>query len=131
MPIPPQLEDKGVEIGEVSAPMVEIGDLRRLFEEARKSEYEARQGLAVLIEILNLLPVGVKLQGSDGRFLLLNEAAAIEIVDPRGVSTDASRLTEFITEQLSQGHCKRFALQSRVRRSQRNASLAALVNVVY
>ena len=85
-----------------------------MFEEAQKSEYEARQGLAVLIEILNLLPVGVKLQGSDGRFLLLNEAAAIEFVDPRGVSTDASHLTEFITEQLSQGHCKRFALQSRI-----------------
>jgi c-di-GMP phosphodiesterase Gmr len=57
------------------AGIVELDTLR---EETQTSNCEARQGLVVLDEILNQLPVGVRVQAKDGKILYANETAATQ-----------------------------------------------------
>src|SRR5438876_4715964 len=50
--------------------------LRGLTEELRRNEQDALARAHLLSTIVNVLPVAVTVQGGDGRFMLINDAAA-------------------------------------------------------
>jgi c-di-GMP phosphodiesterase Gmr len=54
----------------------ESARLRRLLDEAKRSERDARRAVGLLNSIFNLLPIGVSVQSEDGVVVLENVAAA-------------------------------------------------------
>jgi c-di-GMP phosphodiesterase Gmr len=54
----------------------ESAHLRRLLDEAKRSEADARRAVRLLTGIFNLLPVGVSAQSEDGAVVLENDMAA-------------------------------------------------------
>jgi c-di-GMP phosphodiesterase Gmr len=59
-----------------SAPAGENAHLRRLLDEAKRSESDARRAVGLLNSIFNALPVGVSVQSEDGAVVFENDAAA-------------------------------------------------------
>jgi c-di-GMP phosphodiesterase Gmr len=51
-------------------------ELRRLLDEARRDQQDARRAVGLLSSIIDLLPVGVTVQSEDGTLVLANEMAA-------------------------------------------------------
>ena len=62
---------------------------------------DARRGLAILDEIINLLPVGLTVQAEDGRYLLANEAATTWLRGPEAAETKAWSRTAVAEESLA------------------------------
>src|SRR5262245_28465200 len=52
--------------------------LRRLIDELQHSEQDARQRADLLSTIVNVLPVGVRVEAEDGRLMLVNDVAAAQ-----------------------------------------------------
>lgn len=50
--------------------------LRRLVEESRKAEQEARQALCLLVQMINVMPVGLTVHSEEGKTLLSNRMAS-------------------------------------------------------
>jgi cyclic di-GMP phosphodiesterase Gmr len=100
-PVQPQPEDGQSTIGGMQTLLAESLQLRRLLDNARQNEREARQGLAVLNEIVNLLPVGVTLQAENGSFLFANNAAAEQFAAPGETLTEASCSSPPLSEEAS------------------------------
>jgi diguanylate cyclase (GGDEF)-like protein len=102
MSIPPQSEDDHAATGQRPSALAETVDPLRLLN-------VARQGLIVLDEIINLLPVGVAVQGADGAFLLVNEAAAVHWRAPADAVTDTPPASAFSAEMKTSNPRKGFA----------------------
>ena len=49
--------------------------LRRLVEDSRKAEQEARQALCLLVQMINMIPVGLTVHSEEGKTLLSNRMA--------------------------------------------------------
>src|ERR1700722_5514572 len=64
---------------------------------------DARRGLAILDEIINLLPVGLTVQAEDGRYLLANEAATTWLRAPAAAETKASWSRNAVAEKSAPG----------------------------
>lgn len=68
----------------------EIARLQQLVEQSKRSEQSARRSHRLLQELLDHLPIGVTVQDTDGRFVLVNATAAANLATPADVLTGAS-----------------------------------------
>jgi cyclic di-GMP phosphodiesterase Gmr len=98
-PIPPPPDNGQVEIRGSLAPSADCLHLVHLLEKAQAGENEARQGLAILHEIVNLLPVGVTLQAENGNFLFANDAASAQFAPPAQALIEASPSSHSISQE--------------------------------
>src|SRR5262249_32137485 len=64
--------------------------LPMLTEQLRRSEQKAQRNADLLNEIVNLLPVSLMVQDEDGKFMLVNDAAAADLGRPADVLVGAS-----------------------------------------
>ena len=60
---------------ELIAEPTDCEGLRRLVEESRKAEQEARQALRLLVQMINVIPVGLTVHSEEGKTLLSNRTA--------------------------------------------------------
>jgi diguanylate cyclase (GGDEF)-like protein/PAS domain S-box-containing protein len=68
----------------------EIGRLHELVEQLKRNEQVARRGKRLIEELLDHLPIGVTVQDTSGRFILVNATAAANLATPADVLTGAS-----------------------------------------
>ena len=76
----------------------EIARLRELVEQLRRGEQGARKDNQLLQELVDHLPIGVTVQDTNGRFVLVNATAAANLATPADVLTGASP-GDFLTEE--------------------------------
>jgi diguanylate cyclase (GGDEF)-like protein/PAS domain S-box-containing protein len=73
--------------------------LHTLTEQLRRSEHKAQRNAGLLKEIVDLLPVSLVVQDDEGRFLIVNDAAAADIGRPAEVLLGASPADFLSAEQ--------------------------------
>ncbi len=68
----------------------EIARLHELIEQLKRNDQTARRGKRLIEELLDHLPIGVTVQDTSGRFVLVNATAAANLATPADVLTGAS-----------------------------------------
>jgi c-di-GMP phosphodiesterase Gmr len=88
----------------------QVQELRRLLDLSEQSSKDARQGVRLLYQILDALPVGLTLQSYDGRLLFANDTAATQIASLTPSSLPI--LESEVTAELLQRHQRTELLSS-------------------
>ena len=68
----------------------EVERLQTSLDQLKRSEQTARRGKRLMEELLDHLPIGVTVQDTNGRFILVNATAAANLATPADVLTGAS-----------------------------------------